>query len=320
MSTDTDRSGRLVADIGGTNTRIALIAATGNRLQYVGRYQNREFVGLDAVIARWLDEHPDARPRQACLAVAAPPDGDTATMSNCSWSFSGRELAARFAWDRVRLINDFQANAYALPWLQPEDCHEIQPGTSAYPRLAVLGPGTGLGGAVLDTSHRHHLAVACEPGHMDLAPGGAEELELWRVLMREHGRIYTELLLSGPGLQRLHRALGLLQGLTAEPLRSEDITARAVAGTDALCRATLHQFCALLGAASADFVLASGAFGGLYLAGGILPTIPAFLQTSDFQRRFADHGPMQTHLERMPVRLVTHANLGLLGAGHAPLA
>ncbi len=320
MSGATEPGGRLVADIGGTNTRIALFGTTGGRLQFVGRYLNREFGGLDAVIARWLDEYPDAGPREACIAVAAPPDGDTATMSNCSWSFSGRELAARFGWDRVRLLNDFQANAYALPWLQPDDCLEIQAGTGHYPRLAVMGPGTGLGGAVLDTSHRDYLAIACEPGHMDLAPGGAEELELWRVLMREYGRIYTELLLSGPGLQRLHRALALMHGVTAEPLRSEEITARAVAGTDALSSATLHQFCALLGAASADFVLASGAFGGLHLAGGILPTFPEFLQASEFRRRFADRGPMQTHLERMPVRLVTHVNLGLLGAGHAPLA
>ncbi len=319
MIRSTERYGRLVADIGGTNTRIALFDSQGNSLRALGLYQNRDFACLEAVLARWLEEHPGARPREACIAVAAPPDGDTATMSNCSWSFSGRGLAAQFAWERVGLINDFQANAYALPWLQPEDCYDIHSGTAEYPRIAVLGPGTGLGGAILDTSLAQPLAVACEPGHMDLAPGDAEELELWRILMSQHRRIYTELLLSGPGLQHLYQGMALLQGITAEPLRSEDITTRAVAGADPLCRATLEKFCALLGAACADFVLASGAFGGLYLAGGILPRFPAFLQASAFLRRLADRGPMREHLERMPVRVITHPYPGLLGAGHAPL-
>ncbi len=313
------RSGRLVADVGGTNTRIALFDPAVGQLLAIQRYQNRDFSGLDAVLARWLDECSAARPREACIAVAAPPAGDTATMSNCSWSFRGSELAARFGWERVRLINDFQANAFALPWLQTGDWHEIQPGISVYPRLATLGPGTGLGGAVLDTSAEPHRATACEPGHMALAPQGSLELELWRVLMRQHSRIYTELLVSGPGLQRLYQALALVQDLVAEPLQGATISARALAATDSLCTATLHQFCALLGTVSADFVLATGAFGGLYLAGGILPSFPDFLQQSEFQQRFTDRGPMHGHLTQMPVRLITHMQPGLLGAAHAPL-
>ncbi|MDO8860253.1 glucokinase [Haliea sp. E1-2-M8] len=320
MSRVPERSGRLVADVGGTNTRIALFDPTEPRLLAVTRYRNGDFTGLEAVVTRWLDDFPEARPLEACIAVAAPPAGDFARMSNCNWSFRGSELAARFGWNRVRLLNDFQANAFALPWLQPGDCYEIHPGTTLYPRLAVLGPGTGLGGAVLDTSAQPHRAVPCEPGHMALAPQGLLELELWRVLMHQHGRIYTELLLSGPGLGRIYQALALVQGTTAEPLQSEEISTRALSGADALCTATLHRFCALLGVASADFILASGAFGGLFLAGGILPTFPEFLQLSDFHPRFTDRGPMHGHLERMPVRVITHAQPGLLGAAHAPLA
>lgn len=313
------RSDRLVADIGGTNTRIALYETAGNRLRAIKRYRNRDFKSVETVLARWLDEHPDARPREACIAAAAPPDGDFVSMSNCNWSFRGSELAARLGWDRVGVINDFQANACALPWLQEEDWQEIQSGTSPCPRLATLGPGTGLGGAILDLSTSAPRAVACEPGHMDLAPTGLRELELWRVLMRQHGRIYAELLLSGPGLARLYQALALVQGAPAEALQAEEISARALAGTDALCSATLHQFCALLGSASADFVLANGALGGLYLAGGILPGFPGFLRQSEFRHRFSDRGPMQGHLQRMPVRVITHPEPGLLGAAHAPL-
>lgn len=319
MSRMSERSGRLVADVGGTNTRIALFQLSGHKLLALKCYHNRDFPGLEAVIARWLDECSEPKPLEACIAVAAPPDGDRATMSNCNWSFCGRELAARFGWERIGLINDFQANAFALPWLEAGDWHEIHPGSSHYPRIATLGPGTGLGGAVLDTSAEPHRAVACEPGHMTLAPQGSMELELWSVLLRQHSRIYSELLLSGPGLQRLYQALALLQGVHADILDSPEISTRGLAGTDALCSASLHQFCALLGAASADFVLANGALGGLYLAGGILPNFPEFLQQSAFHQRFTDRGPMQGHLQRMPVRVITHAQPGLLGAAHAPL-
>lgn len=319
MKRGAERSGRLVADVGGTNTRIALFDSADCRLLALRRYRNRDFNGLETVLTRWLDESPEARPREACIAVAAPPEDDFATMSNCNWSFRGADLAARFGWSSVRLINDFQANAFAMPWLQPGDWYEIHAGTTRYPRIATLGPGTGLGGAVLDTSAEPHRAIPCEPGHMALAPQGSLELELWRVLTRQYGRIYTELLLSGPGLGRLYQALALVRGTDAAPLHGEEISARALAGTDELCAATLQQFCALLGAASADFVLASGAFGGLYLAGGILPTFPEFLQQSGFHSRFTDRGPMRSHLERMPVRVVTHPQPGLLGAAHAPL-
>lgn len=321
MSREPKRNGRLVADIGGTNTRIGLYQITDCQLLAVQRYQNRDFGGIGAVLERWLEEHPEARPREACIAVAAPPEGDFAHMSNCNWSFRSSELAKCFNWDRVGLINDFQANAFALPWLQPGDWRDIHPDTTAgYPRIATLGPGTGLGGAVLDSSSAPHRAVACEPGHMALAPQGAQELELWRVLMHQHRQIYSELLLSGPGLQRLYQALATVGGVIAEPLNGVEISARALTGADALCTATLRQFCELLGAASADFVLASGAFGGLYLAGGILPAFPEFLQDSEFHRRFTDRGPMQGHLQRMPVRIITHSEPGLLGAAHAPLS
>jgi glucokinase len=319
MSAGRERSGRLVADVGGTNTRIALVDGNDHQLHALRRYRNCDFDGLEAVLSRWLEDCPDARPREACIAVAAPPDGDTAIMSNCNWSFSGSALATHFGWARVGLINDFQANAFALPWLQTADWHEIHPGDAAYPRLATLGPGTGLGGAVLDTGIVPHRAVACEPGQMTLAPEGLLALELWRVLMSQHGRIYTELLLSGPGLQRLYQALAAVRGVSAEPLSSEAISARALAGTDTLCTATLHQFCALLGSASADFVLANGAFGGLYLAGGIVSAFPEFLGQSEFYLHFISRGPMQGHLQRMPVRVITHPFPGLVGAARAAL-
>ena len=92
------------------------------------------------------------------------------------------------------------------------------------------------------------------------------------------------------------------------------ITAAALAGSDALARESLEVFCGLLGSAVGDMALLYGVHGGIYLAGGILPQIREFLMQSTFVERFLDKGPMRTALEQIPVRLVEHGQLGVIGA------
>ncbi|MDX1300502.1 MAG: glucokinase, partial [Pseudomonas sp.] len=140
------------------------------------------------------------------------------------------------------------------------------------------------------------------------------------VLQQQHPRIYAELLLSGAGLQRLYHALGLVEGRATHDLQAAAITTAGLAGSDPLCVATLEQFCALLGAACANFLLANGCYEALYQAGGILPRMLAFLPESPFLARLHDAGPLQATLRRTTVNVITHRYPGLLGAGYAPLA
>jgi glucokinase len=241
-------------------------------------------------------------------------------MSNINWVLHGPQLARHFGIGTLRLINDFQATAYALPQLRNDDCYALQQGGTAAPRrLAVLGPGTGLGGAVLEKRASGPRVIPCEPGQMDIAPRDALQAAVWAVLQRQHPRIYAELLLSGAGLQRLYHALGLVEGRDTHRLEAAGITRAGLAGSDPLCVATLEQFCALLGAACANFLLANGCYQALYLAGGILPRMLAFLRDSPFLVRFHDAGPLQATLQRTEINVITHRYPGLLGAGHAPL-
>ena len=73
----------------------------------------------------------------------------------------------------------------------------------------------------------------------------------------------------------------------------------------------------LLGSIAGDFALANGSYGGLFLAGGIVPTMIPFLQSSAFHQRFCNKGAMANVLLNVPVYVITTAQPGLIGAAHA---
>ena len=320
MPSPDPRACRLVADIGGTNSRLALFDPHAKVLRAVRTYLNQDYQQFQDIMATWLDALAEPSPTECCLAVAAPPFDDRVAMPNIGWSFSQRALVERFGLTRLRCINDFVGNAYALPHLSTNDLFTLHPGT-AKPgdKLATVGPGTGLGGSTLSIIAGLPVACASEPGYMGLAAATELELELFRYLQPRYREMYAELLVSGPGLQRLYSALAAIQGQSALSLSPKDISTRAMTGDCALCALTLNTFCALLGSICGDFVLANGAYGGLYLAGGVIPGMIEFLQHSPFARRFQEKGKMREHLERVPLHVITCATTGLLGAAHAPL-
>lgn len=316
-----DRFCRMVADIGGTNTRIGLFDPGSDELRAVVSYKNRDYSGLEDVIATWLGGLNEAAPEYGCIAVAAPPSSDRVTMSNLDWSFSPRDLARRFGFHRLGCINDFESNAYSLPHLRGDDLLPVCPGEPGRPgALATVGPGTGLGGAVLERpAQGAPRARACEPGHAGLSPATEQELAVFALLLPRHDNIYAELLVSGPGLLRLYQALAEIRGAPARALGPEEVSRLALDGEDELCTAALDMFCALLGSACGDFLLANGCYGGLYLAGGILPRMIPFLRASTFHQRLQAKGAMRDHLAQIPVYVITCAHPGLIGAAHAPL-
>ena len=320
MTADRLERQRLVADVGGTNTRLALFDTQSQEFSDLRVYRNSEYSGLEEIMESWLQDLTTRAPDACCIAVAAPPSDDLVRMSNINWAFSCRDLADRFGFDRVNWLNDFQANAYSLPYLQDADRTVLHQGKArAGGKLAVMGPGTGLGGATLEQVKGQRIATTCEPGHMGLAPGTTEELKLFAQLLPRYGELHAERLVSGPGLLLLYQSLAESSGQAALARTPDQISRAALRDQDHLSREALGMFCALLGSACGDFVLANGAYGGLYLAGGILPAMLDFLRQSTFHQRFCNKGAMHHHLQEVPVYAVTASQPGLLGAAHAPL-
>lgn len=309
---------RLVADVGGTHTRFAL-AQAGEFLDGPRTLPTRAFASLAEAAHAYLREC-GARPDEACIAVAGPVDADTVRLTNHDWEFSHRALAAELGVARLGVLNDFEAIALALPHLGATERLAIGGGTArAGKPLVALGPGTGLGVAQLVPTRDGFQAIATEGGHASIGPANAEELRMIAALLEAGEHASRESLLSGPGIERIHRAVCALRAHTCEAQSAAQIQQRAVDGTHPCCRESLEHFCAFLGTAAADQALCCGAQGGVYIAGGIVPRFTDFLRHSRFRARFEDKGPMSAYLRAIPVFVITRSDPGLLGAALATI-
>lgn len=310
----------LVADVGGTNARFAVLDAGGHDLSHVVYYSVAEHHVFANALAEFVTEVIDLdawanEPLAACLAVAAPVDGGVLTFTNSSWEIDADAIARQLGGVHVHVINDFAAVGYATLDLGLADCYQLggQSGVPGQP-IAVMGPGTGLG--VCGVFHQGNMAtvVPAEGGHADFAPVDAQEIAILNIMTQRFGRVSYERLLSGAGILSTYQALAQLAH--REPLhgRPEDVYAAAMSGSDTLAMRTLHVFCRVLGAFAGNLALTLGARGGVYIAGGIAPKVLEIIKQSDFRNRFESKGRLRSFLTPIPVYVVTAPDVGLHGA------
>ncbi|QKW05042.1 glucokinase [Streptomyces sp. NA04227] len=307
----------LVADIGGTNARFGLVTDASRRPRGVKVLRVGDHPDLADAAETYLDHVTGqaARPEAACVAVAGPVEGDSFRLTNAAWSFSIADTGRRLGMDTFEVINDFGAQAMALPHLDDSAVRRIGPARRVPGKpMAVIGPGTGLGVAGLLPTDDGWIPATGEGGHVTLPAETPREADVMALLKAELGGVGAEYLLSGPGLARLYRYLSVLEGTGAEALRPEEICRRGQDGTDPLCAEALDMFCALLGAFAGNVALTLGARGGLLLGGGILPAMTDVLLRSDFRRRFENKSPMTPYVTAIATELITAPAPALLGA------
>jgi glucokinase len=312
----------LAADVGGTHARIGLVSPRpdGHRpvtvLEY-RRYACVEWPSLTAVLKDFVAQlSPGMHVDHCAVASAGYVLGDAIVNDNLPWPVSIRDIRETLGISTLAVINDFEAVAYATQFMTHADTTPVIE-TSA-PQMAgpvlVMGPGTGLGSAVLLPGKPHATVLPTEAGQVALAPGNELEIEILRFLARDRAYVSFEHALSGPGLVNLYNAICALRGVKATLQLPVDVTRSAVEQSDAAATEALNVFCGLLGSFVGDLVLLYGARGGAYLAGGILPQIRDLLLTSTFAERFFNKGVMRPYLQQVPVRLMEHGQLGVIGA------
>ena len=313
----------LLADIGGTNARFALAdphAAAPLIVDSVQRFAVSDFPSLAETARHYLHEtgQDEAGIVHGVFAVAGRVDGDEARITNHPWVISRPRTMAQLGFERVTLVNDFAAQAMAIPLLQAGDVVQIggvswTPEASPVHRTyAILGPGTGLGVGALVIREGRHYPLETEGGHVSFPPGTPEELAILDRLSAQFGRVSNERLVCGPGLVNIHRALSELAGEDPGPMQPADVTARAQAG-DPRCMRAVDVFCAVFGAISGDLVLTLGAWDGVFLTGGVVPKMLDALQHSGFRQRFEHKGRFSPTMARVPSLAVMHPHAGLLG-------
>jgi glucokinase len=305
----------LVADIGGTNARFAVLGAKGapTRLRVLAC---KDFPNLGEAVEAYLGSiDAEERPTRAAIALASPVTGDRITLTNRkSWSFSITALKRKLGLRELRVINDFTAIALAIPGLTSKELLKIGSGKAVKDApIAVLGPGTGLGVSLLVPDGKRWLPVATEGGHVTLPAADQEDEAIITLLHSRFKHVSAERVLSGPGLVNLYDVICAAAGKPARSLTPAEITDRALAGTDRLAAATLDRFCAVLGTVSGDLALTAGARGGVYIAGGIVPRFGKYLAKSPFRQRFEAKGRFKAYLRNIPVHVVTADQPALKG-------
>lgn len=304
---------RLIADIGGTNARFAV--AEHGRFDHLRILHTGDYPSLADAARDYLASLPDQLlPSRAALAIAGPVAADRVALTNQNWSFSIAEMTIELGVHELLVLNDFAAQAMAIPYLAGSDVAQVGSGTPAdNGPIAIMGPGTGFGMSCLISEPDGWSQLSSEGGHATLPPATDQEGRILDAVRARYGHVSVERALSGHGLTNLYEAVCDLAGVPARPLDPGEVTAEALAGTDRLCARALDLFCAMLGTVGGDLALTLCATGGLYIAGGIVPRIKDYFAASEFRARFTAKGRLSTYLEAIPTYLILHPWPALLG-------
>lgn len=308
-------------DVGGTHARFAR-ARIDNGTISVGEpltLNTGDFASLQTAWEEFARVTDGPLPRAASIAIAAPIVGDTIRMTNNSWIFRTDAIGEQLGLEAVTLINDFGAVAHAVARAPDSELIHIAGPDKPLPEfgtVSVIGPGTGLGVAHFQRYPGGYQVQSTEGGHIDFAPVDVIEDWLMAKLRKQHRRVSTERVHSGPGICEIYQALAAVEKRAPEPLDDKAIWQRGIAREDSLAAAAVDRFCASLGSVCGDYALAHGA-SGVVLAGGIGLRLRELLPKSGFGERFRFKGRYAEMMAGIPVKMIVHPQPGLYGAAAA---
>lgn len=306
-------SQKFVADVGGTNIRVARVTESG--VTDIKKYMCKDFASIDLAITQYFTDMPEHNFTQGCIAIACPVLGDQVVMTNHSWAFSQNALRSQLKLDALFVINDFTAVAHSLPVLSEDQVVQIGEGTpKENGNIAVFGPGTGLGVEHITMTSTGWQTLDGEGGHVDFAPVDETDVVVWRHLQSTLGRASAEEVMSGRGLHNIYTALANDASAPVAFTEPAQITEAALNGTCELAEATLTQFCRIMGSFAGNIALNMATTGGIFIGGGIANRFPEFIQNSDFRARFEAKGQMKHYVKDIPTYLIAEPDHGLLGA------
>jgi glucokinase len=305
----------LVADIGGTNARFAMVAdASAIAIEPRNlRCADYETI-VDASLA-YLDLVGMGRPYQAAMSIASPVTGDALNMMNHSWSFSVNETREALGLQQLKVLNDYTALALALPGLGDEQRIQVGSGQglAGHP-LAVLGPGTGLGISGVVPAGNRWVPLESEGGHASYGPLNAREQEIIEVMRERLEHVSAESLVSGRGLSLLYEVITRLELGEGSRLAPDAVTEQALRLQCPMAIEAMTIFCNILGTVAGNLALTLGARGGVYVGGGIVLRILDFFLRSGFRDRFEKHGRLTPYLRDIPTYIINTDYPALAGA------
>ena len=308
----------IAADVGGTNARVALVRFTPEgklAVLHYSEYVCAEYPDLATILRTFSDAANASSVSRAAIAIAGLLEGDTLVNPNLPWRVSLAQTLSAVHLDDLALINDFQALAHAVPHIDIGTAQLLtgQPVNVAEVPTLVLGPGTGFGAALRLPTRPFGTVISSESGHASLAPGNDFEIDILRQMLKRWPHVDRERAVSGPGLLNVYECICELHGVAAMLRTPTEVTQAALASANAQAVAALTVFCNLLGSLIGDVVLSYNAQ-AVFLAGGIPSRIRSFLPTSGLVPRYLNKGALREVMEHVPLWLIEHGQLGLIGA------
>ena len=305
----------LVADIGGTNARFAMVADSSSKAIEPRNLRCADYATfVDATLA-YLDLVALGKPYQAAISIASPVTGDALNMMNHSWSFSVSETREALGLRHLKVLNDYTALALALPELRDDQRLQVGEGKgfAGHP-VAVLGPGTGLGVSGVVPAGNHWVPLESEGGHISYGPLNAREQEIIEIMRERLEHVSAESLVSGRGLTLIYEVITRLDQGAGVKLSPGEVSQRALELECPMAIETLSIFCNILGTVAGNLALTLGARGGVYIGGGIILRILDFFSRSGFRERFEKHGRLTSYLRSIPTYVINTDYPALIGA------
>jgi glucokinase len=297
-------SPRLIADIGATQVRFALETAP-RQFESISALRIADYADFQATVAAYLASIGAPNVQDAAMAVANPVDGDLIRMTNAPWQFSIEEARKRLGLRTLVVVNDFTALAMAVPGLHDDELKQVGGGEARDGSvIGVIGAGSGLGVSGVIPAEHGWIALGTEGGHTSFSPRNAREIAILEFAWKEFSHVSFERLLSGRGIELMYRALANRAGKSVEALAAQEVTKRALDGSDAIAVDALNAFCEILGTASANLAVTLGARAGIYVGGAIVPRLGDFFEKSTFRQRFEEKGRFSDYLREIPTYVI----------------
>ncbi len=309
----------LIADLGGTNARFAVVSLNEYQPQKVEVFACNEFDSFFSAVLKYLEvcSLSIADFNAVVLAIAGPVNQELIKFSNNPWSFTKKEIEAFFGEKaRVALLNDFDAIGHSLEILSADEYVQIGGGDSVESMSPawVLGPGTGLGVACIVPQEGINLILPGEGGHVDVPSCTSQEDYILQFLRKRHSRVSAERVLSGMGLENIYEALAAREGIE-QRLNAKEI-GDAYLNKDPLANAAFEQLFVYLARVVGDLVLNVESRGGVFIAGGIIPRYLEQFKNSNFRQVMQEKGRMSAFVGKTPVFVITAEYPGLMGCAN----
>lgn len=307
---------KIIADIGGTNARFALV--NEGRMYAEKNYLCEKYPSLADAAKAYLKAN-DAKPTAGDFSIAGPVQGDVIKMTNHPWVISVEETRVELGLDRLSAYNDFWAVARGVLELKDGDTYKVGGGEAVKGHaIGVLGAGTGLGvAAIAFAQDGAPIIMPGEGGHVTLPTETEREFNVMSKIREQFGHVSAERVISGDGLVNLYNAIREIDGVDLPDRTSAQIDQAAIKGECATSKEALDLMTHFMGSVAGNLALSLGARGGIYVAGGIVPKLGDYFPKSGFREAFEAKGRFREFNQKIPTRVVTHPNVGLLGMQYA---